>query len=60
MLTFFIVFITVFVAMAVIGVAISWGVETKAELRIWQAKHRQITEAQDHAAWRANRNMTMY
>jgi hypothetical protein len=60
MFIFVIVFSTLFVAIVVIGVAISWGIQKKAEIRLWQEKYRQIADRQNNAAWRANKEMIMY
>ena len=57
MLMLLVVFATSFVSLAILGSAIAWAIDAKAELKAWKEKHRRFTERENEAAWRANRQM---
>ena len=55
-----VVFVTVFLAVAAIGVAITSGLQARAEVRKWQQRHQLLAHARNDAAWRANKEMIMH
>lgn len=51
------VFAASFVFVAVLGIAIAWAMQAKAELEAWKKKHQRLVEAENAATWSANRQM---
>jgi hypothetical protein len=60
MLTFVAYFVFSFAFVGVLGMTVAWGMSARAELKAWKTKHQRWMDAQNHAAWRANREMIMY
>ncbi|HEX4036670.1 MAG TPA: hypothetical protein VHX37_01315 [Acidobacteriaceae bacterium] len=52
-----VVFAASFVFVAVLGIAIAWAMQAKAELKAWKQKHRRLVEDENAAAWQSNRQM---
>jgi hypothetical protein len=48
------------VVMSAVGAAFAWVCRAQAEMRMWQAKYKEIVQRQSHSAWQGNRNMVMY
>jgi hypothetical protein len=57
MLMMLAVFASSFLLLAIVGAAVAWAVDARAELKAWKEKHRRFTERENEAAWRANRQM---
>jgi hypothetical protein len=57
MLMLLAVFASSFLSLAILGSAIAWAIDARAELKAWKARHRRFTERENEAAWRANREM---
>ena len=60
MLTLLLVFVSSFVFIAVAGAAVAWGIQARAELRAWKAKHGRFVARENDRAWQANREMIVY
>jgi hypothetical protein len=51
------VFAASFAVVAVLSFTIASALEARAELELWKRKHRRMVEAENAAAWAANRQM---
>lgn len=53
------IFVASFVSLAIVCTAIAWAIHARAELSAWRRTYRKLTEAENYAAWRNNRQMMM-
>jgi len=54
------VFVTSFLVVGVVGMAIAWAMSAQAELEAWKRKHQRWVDAENRAAWHGNRQMIVY
>lgn len=54
------VFVSTFVTVLGLGLALAWTFQAKAELKSWKEKYERTIEAQNHTAWARNKEMIVY
>jgi len=61
MITIVVVFVSSFLIVAAVMVAIVWTMSVNAELKAWKERQRQrIRLSENNAAWERNREMIVY